>query len=139
VDLARLESFLRALPNRVQHTIEFRDPSWYRREVYDLLDRFGVALCLHDMPESATGRMRRGPFLYVRFHGTSAKYNGAYTDEQLQGWAEWLGEHRARGVDLYAYFNNDTGGHAPRNALTLRRLLTETSAGRQHLRHRHAS
>jgi uncharacterized protein YecE (DUF72 family) len=29
----------------------------------------------------------------------------------------------AGGRDVYAYFNNDVGGHAPRNALTLRRLL----------------
>jgi len=31
------------------------------------------------------------------------------------------------GVDLYTYFNNDVGGHAPRDAVALRRLL-ETSA-----------
>jgi len=27
---------------------------------------------------------------------------------------------------VYAYFNNDVGGHAPRDALTLRRALEES-------------
>jgi hypothetical protein len=27
------------------------------------------------------------------------------------------------GADVYAYFNNDPGGHAPRDAVTLRRFL----------------
>jgi uncharacterized protein YecE (DUF72 family) len=139
VDIARLESFVRALPQDVRNTIEFRDPSWYVRQVYDLLERHGVALCVHDMSGSATGRIRVGPFLYARFHGTSGKYAGAYSDEQLQEWGQWLNSHRARGVDVYAYFNNDSGGHAPHNALTLRCLLAAGSTRRQPFRHRHAS
>jgi uncharacterized protein YecE (DUF72 family) len=27
---------------------------------------------------------------------------------------------------VYAYFNNDVGGHAPRDAMTLRRVLEES-------------
>jgi uncharacterized protein YecE (DUF72 family) len=64
-------------------------------------------------------------FVYVRFHGASGTYNGSYSDERLEGWADWLNGQRAAGVDVYAYFNNDVGGHAPRNALTLRRFLEE--------------
>ena len=30
---------------------------------------------------------------------------------------------RRRGLGVYVYFNNDFGGHAWRNALTLKRLL----------------
>jgi uncharacterized protein YecE (DUF72 family) len=36
----------------------------------------------------------------------------------------------AEGCDVYAYFNNDVGGHAPRNALTLRRMLNHGSGYR---------
>lgn len=39
--------------------------------------------------------------------------------------------HLARGCDVYAYFNNDAGGHAPRNAVTLRHALEPE---RPHLR-----
>jgi uncharacterized protein YecE (DUF72 family) len=77
------------------------------------------------MHGSATGRARLGPFVYVRFHGATAKYGGGYTEERLSGWAQWLDAQRDEGVDVYAYFNNDVGGHAPRDAATLRRVLED--------------
>jgi len=125
LDQSRLEHFLHALPRGVRQVLEFRDPSWYAAEVLSLLERHGVALCLHDMPGSATGRERVGPFVYVRFHGAGGTYSGSYPDDRLHGWADWLHTQRAAGVDVFAYFNNDVGGHAPRNAVTLRRSLEE--------------
>ena len=125
LDFARLEHFLQALPRGIRHVIEFREPSWYADEVLRLLERRRVALCLHDMPGSATGRERVGPFVYVRFHGATGKYGGSYPDDRLRSWAEWLAAERRTGADVYAYFNNDVGGHAPRNALTLRGFLEE--------------
>jgi uncharacterized protein YecE (DUF72 family) len=125
LDRERLEHFLQVLPRRARHVVEFRDPSWYRSDVLELLQAHRVALCLHDMRGSATQRVRVGPFVYVRFHGASGTYSGSYSDDRLQAWAEWLHAQRASGVDTYAYFNNDVGGHAPRNALTIRRFLEE--------------
>ncbi|PYR54552.1 MAG: DUF72 domain-containing protein [Acidobacteria bacterium] len=123
LNLDRLRYFLDALPRRARHVMEFRDPTWYDREVCHLLDRRGVALCLHDMPGSATARERVGPFVYVRFHGATSKYGGGYAVDRLRSWAEWLNAQRDGSSDVYAYFNNDVGGHAPRDAVTLRRLL----------------
>ena len=126
LDVDRLAYFLGALPAGIRHVIEFRDPSWYDPSVGALLKRHRVALCLHDMPGSATGRQPVGPFVYVRFHGATSKYGGGYSQERLRSWAEWLNEQRAGGCDVHAYFNNDIGGHAPRDAVTLRRLLEES-------------
>jgi uncharacterized protein YecE (DUF72 family) len=123
VNLERLQIFLRALPKRQQHAIEFREPSWYSSETLVLLERYKVALCLHDMQGSASGRLAVGPFIYVRFHGTS-KYTGSYSDEALERWADWLTERLRANVPVYAYFNNDTGGHAPRDAVRLREAIT---------------
>ena len=122
-DLDRLRAFLEAIPKDVRQTIEFRDAAWYTDEVYELLAQHRVALCLHDMTGCATPRIVVGPFIYVRFHGASARYSGSYSDAQLDDWAEWLDGQLARGCDVYAYFNNDVGGHAPRNALTLRNAV----------------
>ncbi len=120
----RLEHFLQVLPRGIRHVVEFRDPSWYTDSVYEMLERFRVSLCLHDMRGSATGRHRVGPFVYVRFHGAGeAKYGGGYSEGRLREWAHWLNEQRAEGTAVYAYFNNDVGGHAPRGGVTLRRLL----------------
>lgn len=118
-NLERLDTFLRALPKRGLHAIEFRDPSWYGSETSALLTRSHVALCLHDMAGSAPDRQLVGPFAYVRFHGPQ-RYAGRYPDGLLDEWAEWLAHVHRRGASVYAYFNNDTGGHAPRDAARLR-------------------
>jgi uncharacterized protein YecE (DUF72 family) len=125
LNLERLEDFLRVLrrvwPHPV-HAIEFREPSWHDDRVYALLNRYNVALCLHDMKGSATGRLTVGPFVYVRFHGVE-RYAGAYDDHSLDDWSDWLTARAAGGLDVYAYFNNDVGGHAPRDALRLRQRV----------------
>ena len=125
VDVDRFGRFLEMLPRGVRHVVEFRDPSWYDPAIRRLLESHGVALCLHDMPGSATGKLPTCPFVYVRFHGSGQKYGGGYSDARLRGWAEWLNARRDEGCDVYAYFNNDIGGHAPRDAMTLRRTLEE--------------
>lgn len=124
-DVPRLEHFLQALPRDARHVIEFRDPSWYVDEVFRLMERHRVALCLHDMRGSATARLRVGPLVYVRFHGPTERYQGGYSVERLQSWAEWLSGPLREGTDVYAYFNNDVGGHAPRDA---RKLIEELGA-----------
>jgi uncharacterized protein YecE (DUF72 family) len=126
LDLERLEHFLQVLPKRVRHVLEFRDPSWYADSASRLLERYGVARCLHDMKGSAAGQERVGPFVYVRFHGATGTYSGGYPAGRLERWAEWLTEQRRAGCEISAYFNNDVGGHAPRDAVTLRRFLEES-------------
>ena len=125
LNLERFEIFLRALPHGYRHTVEFREPSWYDERVYELMRRHHVALCLHDMQGSATGKIVVGPFIYVRFHFGTKKYGGAYSDERLDDWAEWLSARVAEGLHVFGYFNNDTGGHAPRDAVRLRARILE--------------
>jgi uncharacterized protein YecE (DUF72 family) len=121
-NLERLEAFLAVLPRGIKHTIEFRDPSWYHEDIFRALRARNVALCLHDMPGSAPPRIVTATFVYVRFHGATGKYAGAYAQDDLAGWADWLVASRR---PAFAYFNNDVGGHAPRDAKQLRILLHE--------------
>ena len=130
IDVARFEHFLKAVRRigsqlrlRAPHVVEFRDPSWYDDRVFALMQQHKVALCLHDMQGSAIERRVTGPIIYVRYHFGTRKYGGAYDDRRLEEWAEWLAERAAGGVDVYAYFNNDSGGHAPRDAVRLRSLV----------------
>ncbi len=138
LDLDRLDTFLEALARvtgelapGVRAAIEFRDPSWYDARVSARLEAYGVSLCLHDMPGSATGRELVGPFAYVRFHGGASRYGGRYDDARLDGWADWLAERLANGVPVFAYFNNDIGGHAPRDAERLRMRVRERMGRRR--------
>lgn len=125
-DVDRFARFLALLPRDAQHVVEFREPAWYSSNILALMERHRVSMCLHDMPGSATGRDRVGPIVYVRFHGATSKYGGGYSADRLRGWAEWLNAQRDAGTNVYAYFNNDTGGHAPRDAVALRRAMEES-------------
>lgn len=127
VDLPRLEEFLAALPRKVRHAVEFRTPAWYTDEVCDLLDRYHVAFCEHDLVDRPPPRFT-GSFRYLRFHGFTGKYQGRYGRHALRPTAESLIAWRERGNDAYAYFNNDIGGHALSDALDLLELTARPAA-----------
>jgi len=141
LNLERFEQFLVALDDEtrtlrrsgfkglVRHVVEFREPSWYHEEVFALMRRHHVGLCLHDMHGSATDQWSVGLCIYVRFHGHT-KYSGRYEDRVLDHWADWLAGRLTDGLDVYAYFNNDAGGHAPRDAIRLRDRLFVRVASR---------
>lgn len=122
----RMAAFLQALPAGRDQAVEFRDPSWYHDEIYELLDRYRVALCLHDMPSSASPLRPVGPFVYLRLHGSGEPYGGRYTSAALDRWADRLRTWAADGRPGWVYFNNDIGGHAPRDA---QRLWSALSGG----------
>ena len=107
----------------VRIAVEFRNRSWYIREVHELLDQYHASLVLHDIPASATMDVNKGaPFIYMRFHGTKGDYRGTYENDTLDIYAEKIREWKASGKDVYVYFNN-TIGAAFNNAITLSQKL----------------
>lgn len=134
-DLPRLDDFLALLPRtlgeldalpssqRLQHVIEFRHPSWYVEETYEILESRSVAMCIHDMAGSAIFSPLVGPFTYVRFHGPGGRYFGRYDIKRLDVWAARLTEQLHDKRDVFAYFNNDPEGMAVFNARELKDLI----------------
>lgn len=123
-EMALLEGFLELLPSGRHHVFEFRHASWFDTDVLDLLRRHDACFCVHDMHGMECPVAATGPAAYFRFHGPTAQaYSGSYSDQQLAEWAQRI-RSVAEGVEtVYAYFNNDIGGHAVRNAATLREKL----------------
>ena len=122
-DVQRLEAFLEMLPPDLEQVFEFRHRSWYEEDVLELLDRYGVGFVSHDLVGLKTPRWASGRTAYVRFHGTSGKYRGRYSDKQIEEWAEWVVAQRQQGRSAWAYFNNDIGGAAIEDARNLRSLI----------------
>jgi uncharacterized protein YecE (DUF72 family) len=122
-DAERLAGFADEVPAGRLQAVELRDPDWYHPDTYAALQRGRLALCLHDMPGSESPRQRIGPFAYVRFHGDGQKYAGGYSGQALSAWADRLVAWASEGVACYAYFNNDIGGHAFRDAVRLRDMV----------------
>ena len=104
--------------------VEFRDRSWYRDTVYQLLENYAAAIVVHDMPASSTPLMdMKLNFVYLRFHGENGDYKGAYSDDFLRKYARNIKEWTDEGKVVFAYFNN-TMGEAVHNAGTLNELVT---------------
>ena len=124
-DDARLDWFLGTLPDWVQVAVELRHPSWQTDAVFDLLARHGAAYCVVSGAGIPCVLRATSRLVYVRLHGPDHHhlYAGSYSDDDLRWWADRLREWEGAGHDVVAYFNNDGGGNAVRNAWTLRDLL----------------
>jgi uncharacterized protein YecE (DUF72 family) len=132
-DDERFRIFLDALPSDIEtdigdrslrHVVEFRDPRGYAPAVIQQLRAHHVSLCVHDMNGSESPRLVSTRLAYVRFHGYGTKYGGRYPAARLKSWATWIKELVAQGVDVFAYFNNDIGGQAVRDARRLKALVS---------------
>jgi len=121
-DDERLAQALEQLPEG-RHCFEFREPSWFADDVYDLLRRHGVALVIGDDPRRPFQTLERtADWMFVRFHAGSRGGNGNYADDELDEWAERIARWRDEG-DVFAYYNNDWEGYAIHNAHGLKERL----------------
>jgi uncharacterized protein YecE (DUF72 family) len=122
-DDERLATALGQLPREHRHAFEFRDPSWFHDDVYALLREHDVAAVIADdarrplpVPPPTAG------FGFVRFHYGARGRRGNYSDTELDAWTGHLARLAERG-EVFAYFNNDWEGFAPRNAQAVRARL----------------
>lgn len=103
--------------------VEFRHSSWYRDDVFELLNRYQAAMVLQDMPKSATPmELTAAHLVYLRFHGPSGNYKGSYSESFLSEYALYINEWQQEGKTVYIYFNN-TAGAALENLRLLKRFL----------------
>jgi uncharacterized protein YecE (DUF72 family) len=125
-DDARLAAALAALPPG-RHAFEFRHPSWFADDVYELLRAHGAALVIADRPEIASfqARVFTAGWTFVRFHYGSRGRRGNYSQRELEEWAQRF-ENWSRQVDVFAYFNNDWEVFAVRNALWMKKRLASS-------------
>jgi len=117
-----LRRFLAELPPDRRWVIEFRHPSWHTEEVYQALGAHAVALCIPVGGRVRPDLVTTAPFAYIRMHSGDGP-GGGFTMAQLRLWAGRVRGLGRAGKDCYLYFNNDRGGHAPRDAQILLDLL----------------
>ena len=123
VNAGRLAEFLGAMPKDYRFAFEFRDESWFNDEVYEVLKKHNVALCVYHMNGWDSPMEVTADFAYVRMHGTESTYGGSYPRSALKKWAKRIETWRSQSMDVYFYFNNDPEGHAVRNAKSLQKLV----------------
>jgi uncharacterized protein YecE (DUF72 family) len=110
-DTSKLEAFLSVLPRGVPSAFEFRHDSWFTPEVYSLLERFNIALCIHDADDHTTPMTLTAKAVYVRLR------RSAYSQEQRQEWQERLQGWAKDGIEVFAYIKHEDNPDAPLIAL----------------------
>jgi uncharacterized protein YecE (DUF72 family) len=119
-DLARLRDFLQLLPRELRYAFEFRDLSWFRDAVYDLLAAQGATVVRVSSP-SYPASPATAPFCYVRMHGDED--SPKYAPQTLSRWAGIVLTWVSEGREVFVYFNNDIHGYAIADARALLRLV----------------
>ncbi len=106
--------------------LEFRHPSLYVEEIYELLAFYQMAMVIHDKtPANSPVRETHPNFIYLRFHGPAGNYRGSYSDDVLYEYASYVTEWLREGKKVYVYFNN-TMGNAHGNLNLLRQIVRDT-------------
>jgi uncharacterized protein YecE (DUF72 family) len=121
-DAERLRAFLRVLPKGMRPALEFRHPTWETEETHHLLEEAGCALVLADWPGARVPDVVAGGWSYLRFHKGTRVLPG-YPRAKLRRWVARIANLAAG--EVFAFFNNDTGGAAVRDARTLTELLAK--------------
>src|SRR5215469_180563 len=130
-NLERIDRFLGHATRRGSRrlALEFRDPSCFEDEMLAILKRHRAALVIsHSSRYPVPEPCPTADFSYFRFHGPKKWCASAYSHNELRAWAAQIAAMLAGRRDVYAFFNNDAGGHAPRDAFSLLKILQERKA-----------
>ncbi len=127
-DPERLASFIEILSRKYGnyfHCFEFRHPSWFNDEIYDILRDHNTGLCVADSSRFPCADQITASFVYLRFHGSQDLYNSCYSDRQLKKWIDKISDWSDNIQNLFVFFNNDQKAYAVKNGLRFRQLLDE--------------
>lgn len=123
-DIGLLRSALLAFTDPTRVAVEFRNERWVNPETEHLLSTVGATFCNADSPRQKLTSILTSDRAYLRLHGRKHWYSTDYFVEELQEITALTHELTVRGArHVYIFFNNDFGGYAPANALTLQNLL----------------
>jgi uncharacterized protein YecE (DUF72 family) len=111
----RLIEFISTLKKDYRYTFEFRHETWFTDEIYELLSKNHIALCITDLNGKQTPEVVTTDFTYMRLHGPHKAYQGSYGIAKLKKWKTKI-EKWALNASVYCYFDNDEKGYAIQDA-----------------------
>ncbi len=125
-DFRSLEDFLSLLKEDVTHAVEFRHRSWSRKDVYALLERYGVALAWSENQYLRTPPKLTADILYLRMIGDrSLERLGELQKDRSEEMRSWMDEVKGLEEEVrrgYIFFNNHYAGFGPGSVNEFRRL-----------------
>lgn len=109
-----LDNFLAMVPRTLRAAFEFRDAGWFTDDTYNVLRKYGAALCIAQTESLTTPEVMTADFCYYRFR--RPEYS---TDERME-LAARLRQHTSEGRDVFAFFKHEEN---PQGALWAEELL----------------
>jgi uncharacterized protein YecE (DUF72 family) len=119
-DASRLTDFLALLPRRWRAALEFRHPSWFDHETYDLLRAHDVALCTADTGEGDPPVVPTASWGYLRLRRED------YSDTDLEAWARKVTAQPWS--EAFVFFKHEDAGTGPRLAARFMELALPVQA-----------
>jgi len=113
-DLELLGAFLDLLPGDLRYAFEFRHATWLADDVYRLLERRNIALCVAESEKFEVPEVITADFVYYRLRKPE------YTDEDIAAMAARARELLGQGRDLFLMFKHE---ETPEGALHAEKLL----------------
>jgi uncharacterized protein YecE (DUF72 family) len=124
-DIEFLKNAVKQFDSSKNNIIEFRHPSWFDEEVYDLLNKFKVGFCSVSSADLPDDLIITSKIAYVRFHGIGTeRYQYLYSNEELIEWIDKL--KKSSSETIFCYFNNDYNANAPKNAEMLQEMINNS-------------
>ena len=122
-DPDRLAAYLAILPPDVRFAFEFRDRSWLADDIYDLLRRHNVSLCVAESEKLEVPEVITADFVYFRLRKPE------YTVAEVEAIAVRCRELLAAGHDLYVMFKHEEDYTGALRAEQLLRSAVPLAAG----------
>ena len=128
-DTERLGDVLTLFPADLRCAWEFRHPSWFEADVYELLRTGNAALCVADTDEGTTPLEATADFGYVRLR------DEGYKKKDLEDWVTKLKGLGGGWADAYVFFKHEGKGEGPKLAAQFGTLfgINPTAAGTERL------
>jgi uncharacterized protein YecE (DUF72 family) len=117
-DPALLRQFLGEMPSPIRAAFEFRHPSWFNDEVFDILRSANCALCIADSEKLTT------PIVLTARHAYFRLRNEEYTSAELKTWAKHVRSACEKADETYVYFKHEERAVGPKFAADMQRLLS---------------
>jgi uncharacterized protein YecE (DUF72 family) len=126
-DVERLDACLACFPAGTRLAVEPRHASWWNPDLRDVLTSRGAALVWADRDSRPVAPLwRTTDWGYLRLHAGGGEQVWPYDGQVLEAWVDRLAETWDDDEDVYVYTNNDPGGAALRDAVTIARLVRES-------------
>ncbi len=124
-----LMDFMRHLPPEVRFAIEFRHESWFRQEIYNLLETYNISMVWSDIPMAKVPAIRTTDFVYLRLVGDRSIESKDFgvvkidRNESILRWAKEINQVKDDIKNVFVFANNHYQGFSPATVNIFRKAM----------------